>query len=123
MKNQVTTRDHPRVCGENLQYNGTIPLDKGSPPRVRGKQTLHPLQSHPQRITPACAGKTGSVISFNESRKDHPRVCGENVHRSAGLLRDSGSPPRVRGKPATYNSNQIRMRITPACAGKTPAEV
>ena len=25
----------------------------------------------------------------------------------------------MRGKPATYNSNQIRMRITPAHAGKT----
>ena len=59
--NFVTTAvdwDHPRVCGENkidvtLRYR-----DQGSPPRVRGKLKDTPAAPLPERITPACAGKT-----------------------------------------------------------------
>ena len=53
-----TSRDHPRVCGENI---GTVYIDegaRGSPPRVRGKLSTLGLMSGAMRITPACAGKT-----------------------------------------------------------------
>ena len=70
--------DHPRVCGENVARNVHEAVERGSPPRVRGKQGEHPVQPLETRITPACAGKTPSVSLIASKYADHPRVCGEN---------------------------------------------
>ena len=54
----MTTRDHPRVCGEQP---GSYPALKGcggSPPRVRGTGWVHQQDPHPAGITPACAGNS-----------------------------------------------------------------
>ena len=51
-------RDHPRVCGENAEYNLAVAKDEGSPPRVRGKLFPDYAEPCPDGITPACAGKT-----------------------------------------------------------------
>ena len=53
------TGDHPRACGENgVKRPYSVQLE-GSPPRVRGKR-CKPFKSQKyDRITPACAGKTG----------------------------------------------------------------
>ena len=50
--------DHPRGCGENEYIRRRSPLQKGSPPRMRGKR--HEVVKHciVIRITPADAGKT-----------------------------------------------------------------
>ena len=50
--------DHPRVCGENMQWSGEMTGAGGSPPRVRGKRIIGSKSRSPRRITPACAGKT-----------------------------------------------------------------
>ena len=71
------------------------------------------------RITPACAGKTSSSASSPRCNADHPRVCGENVDLVLFLLYTGGSPPRVRGKLTHNVFNELSVRITPACAGKT----
>ena len=112
-------KDHPRVCGENVPFSLFGTRNLGSPPRVRGKpgQFCHTLSLC--RITPACAGKTHMRYSMCVGRKDHPRVCGENIATAMALKCGEGSPPRVRGKPKTYNRNCVSYRITPACAGKT----
>ena len=70
-------------------------------------------------ITPACAGKTLNLKSFISERKDHPRVCGENLIISRQDLSRRGSPPRVRGKLQAKKKYYEEQRITPACAGKT----
>ena len=51
-------RDHPRVCGKNL--NGMIKdiTHVGSPPRVREKLDSTKVLKYKDGITPACAGKT-----------------------------------------------------------------
>ena len=72
------------------------------------------------RITPACAGKTLMKKRWNCSRKDHPRVCGENQPCLFRLCPLKGSPPRVRGKRIGIQTMRLRFGITPACAGKTP---
>ena len=51
---------------------------------------------------------------------DHPRVCGKNVTEEVGEIRDVGSPPRVREKRCIQCTLDTSLRITPACAGKTP---
>ena len=53
-----TTRDHPRVCGENSNALVTCSRCAGSPPRVRGKRNSLRHQRNNTGITPACAGKT-----------------------------------------------------------------
>ena len=53
-------KDHPRVCGENLDIGPIDCLLEGSPPRVRGKLPSHPCFQMQYRITPACAGKTAT---------------------------------------------------------------
>ena len=94
-------------------------LDKGSPPRMRGKVLAASPSSVKGRITPAYAGKsstagTGLVLSW-----DHPRACGEKLAVGAGYLTWKGSPPRMRGKVRLFHSRADNGRITPAHAGKS----
>ena len=51
------TEDHPRVCGEKRKSQAGCALEKGSPPRVRGKAFKAAEKLGVERITPACAGK------------------------------------------------------------------
>ena len=91
-------RDHPRVCGENFTPLPFPMMVVGSPPRVRGKLQQGSWVSHQAGITPACAGKTFSILSLITSSWDHPRVCGENMFNGSMTNLETGSPPRVRGK-------------------------
>ena len=112
------TRDHPRVCGEKGKKPSQVTLEKGSPPRVRGK-VLHQrpeLCSH--GITPACAGKRHPCKVYRVAVQDHPRVCGEKIITRARLTMWAGSPPRVRGKDCACHCLLLPYGITPACAGK-----
>ena len=91
----------------------------GSPPRVREKQIDLQQFSEIQRITPACAGKTGSESTSWVVGWDHPRVCGKNQNIVVELKLEVGSPPRVREKRHGFIEFLTCHRITPACAGKT----
>ena len=91
-------KDHPRVCGENPREKGNRTNVRGSPPRVRGKLCATIGAPRASRITPACAGKTPCFRYNLRLRRDHPRVCGENLKSSRRALKTVGSPPRVRGK-------------------------
>ena len=71
------------------------------------------------RITPADAGKTLFGILWYHDYEDHPRGCGENSETAFTAVRNTGSPPRMRGKPAQSECPQLELRITPADAGKT----
>ena len=92
----------------------------GSPPRVRGKLSGAGEKPSQAGITPACAGKTPSLRHFHRLAADHPRVCGENTGVPQIASSSNGSPPRVRGKPEALQTTPGELRITPACAGKTP---
>ena len=74
-------------------------------------------------ITPAYAGKTMGRDQREISARDHPRVCGENHRPCRSSSRRAGSPPRMRGKPLACLCHPLRLRITPAYAGKTRASV
>ncbi len=114
-----TTRDHPRMCGENDWLNDDIVGFLGSPPHVRGKREDTFTAEDAGRITPACAGKTAFLVSFLFGTWDHPRMCGENLVIQMLEVPLPGSPPHVRGKLTADNLRQRNHRITPACAGKT----
>ena len=112
-------RDHPRACGENVNRLTACGQNKGSPPRVRGKPSYNSSNRSSTRITPARAGKTRRAFWNRRTVRDHPRACGENSFVKFPIKMSLGSPPRVRGKPASSVILRTSERITPARAGKT----
>ena len=46
------------MCGKNGLAVVSGQVMAGSPPRVREKQNFGTAETYPDRITPACAGKT-----------------------------------------------------------------
>ena len=109
------------MCGEKQRRPEGRRGHHGSPPRVRGKGENRRAKNLKFRITPACAGKSKSGTTWTCSATDHPRVCGEKSTRRIFLKESFGSPPRVRGKVDVTVGTPERLRITPACAGKTPS--
>ena len=75
-------QDHPRVCGEKLAAFCWSFSTTGSPPRVRGKALMLTVSGLPDRITPACAGKSQYALLPQNFNRDHPRVCGEKTKKS-----------------------------------------
>ena len=91
----------------------------GSPPRLRERrQCCFPNQCR-YGITPASAGKTPESSYIRHDSKDHPRVCGKDVHHILVRGGMRGSPPRLRERPAEEKEASTLDRITPASAGKT----
>ena len=99
VKKLALCQDHPRGCGENSRPAARLRLSRGSPPRMRGKRVVF-----------------DGDASY---RQDHPRGCGENARKDFPAARYKGSPPRMRGKLGYLYGREIRLRITPADAGKT----
>ena len=74
-------KDHPRVGGEKPAVPACCLKFPGSPPRWRGKVVVGIRLVRTPRITPALAGKSGSLCPQDRSRGDHPRVGGEKFVR------------------------------------------
>ena len=72
----------------------------------------------PERLIPACAGKTCCISEAESSAAAHPRVCGENSSVGDSEHLGSGSSPRVRGKPSGPVADCGRSGLIPARAGK-----
>ena len=111
--------DHPRVCGEQQPPKDCLLYGRGSPPRVRGTAAAHQPEGVPAGITPACAGNRWLHATYEPKRKDHPRVCGEQLPGTALSASRCGSPPRVRGTAYAGAVMATTLRITPACAGNS----
>ena len=69
--------DHPRLCGEKQAKTYLTQSKKGSPPPMRGKDSVTLYRDHVVRITPAYAGKSHVSIVTSSHLQDHPRLCGE----------------------------------------------
>ena len=110
------TPDHPRVRGEQRRLHVRGELRQGSPPRARGAGAAQPRHGVAAGITPACAGSSPTSRKFWRTRRDHPRVRGEQ-QAAVDLHGRPGSPPRARGAGRPAARRQGQSRITPACAG------
>ena len=85
---------------------------------MRGKGSIESIIERRIRITPAYAGKSSRSVGTKSISKDHPRLCGEKlIGIILGLVR-KGSPPPMRGKGVDCLYAALRVRITPAYAGK-----
>ena len=49
---------HPRVCGEQFDFDAKIRRGPGSSPRVRGTESEYLNRSAKDRFIPACAGNS-----------------------------------------------------------------
>ena len=86
---------------------------------MRGKEAFDFMSLFRVRITPAHAGKSGS-LHFSLTRfKDHPRTCGEKYLNVMNEMREKGSPPHMRGKDKIAFVHGCQQGITPAHAGKS----
>ena len=114
-------RDHPRVCGEKCMALFKNWLVLGSPPRMRGKVGNAVCGHALAGITPAYAGKRCERCDHRAAHQDHPRVCGEKLVSAIVYYTQLGSPPRMRGKGCILAGGVGAQGITPAYAGKRPA--
>ena len=115
---QLFQKDHPRLCGEKLNFNNFIFHKLGSPPPMRGKVEISVLHQPVKGITPAYAGKRLGQQTGSLSFRDHPRLCGEKLSGTWSTTSAAGSPPPMRGKDASEKTTAVRSGITPAYAGK-----
>ena len=95
----VSTRDHPRACGEHV------------PGTVRGRVE--------DGIIPAHAGNTAIVRINGITPWDHPRACGEHRIRTGLIPLHLGSSPRMRGTRDVRPLADKGDGIIPAHAGNT----
>ena len=103
---------------------------------MRGKPGANGAVVMGERIIPAHAGQTPRPRATPTARTDHPRACGansalrpSNILQSGSsprmrgkprpLLRSCGSSPRMRGKHAVAGAARRVVRIIPAHAGQT----
>ena len=114
-----TRQDHPRLCGEKVDFVHFCTSTTGSPPPMRGKASATRFPRKTKRITPAYAGKSIFGLSNREFLMDHPRLCGEKDTVLDVTVFMPGSPPPMRGKALKTMLKQKRCRITPAYAGKS----
>ena len=111
--------DHPRACGANVSVWLWTPSATGSSPRMRGKPGANGAVVMGERIIPAHAGQTPRPRATPTARTDHPRACGANSAGRPSNILQSGSSPRMRGKPERLFVRACRPRIIPAHAGQT----
>ena len=109
------------MCGEKSEPICYFVGFAGSPPLVRGKAEDGKYYNGATGITPACAGKSGSPSKNRALYGDHPRLYGEKRKPIFAAAVGKGSPPPVRGKVPLAEVQHLYRRITPACAGKSPA--
>ena len=95
-------------------FNADVP---GSSPRVRGAADHRRHRSGNRGIIPACTGSRGSALPCSAPRRDHPRVCGEQVFLPLIKTSQKGSSPRVRGAGERVQRGRGDPGIIPACAG------
>ena len=105
--------------GEKVQILLYEDIQKGSPPRGRGKVAGDEIPGDVLGITPAHAGKRTRSWRAYGCPWDHPRVGGEKSTFLNSMSFPPGSPPRRRGKVPNARCFIERQRITPAWAGKS----
>ena len=89
--------DHPRIRGEHPVTLVTMGSNMGSSPHTRGAlEHTHALAGR-RGIIPAYAGSTGPLVDLHFRFPDHPRIRGEHIIGSIGMVIGWGSSPHTRG--------------------------
>ena len=127
--------------GEKPVFVTSVGWNGGSPPHARGKVARRVGDGKGAGITPACAGKSGSLTKKIPPRWDHPRMRGEKLSyrqrttavwgitpacagkrgQDAQAVRNRGDHPRMRGeKIANEPGGGGKAGSPPHARGKVP---
>ena len=113
--------EHPRAGGDDCQLlERENPLE-GTPPRWRGRRSWSTPRSVVCRNTPALAGTTYVREGPAWPLPEHPRAGGDDAHQCRTVRRDTGTPPRWRGRLLIVRRLSVLLWNTPALAGTTAA--
>ncbi len=115
-----TTRDHPRVRGEQPRTRPHDLVVAGPSPRARGAEVREPTSAGLPGTIPACAGSSRSGRPSGAAGWDHPRVRGEQVDGQRSDDRPVGPSPRARGAVLLVLEGFDLGGTIPACAGSRP---
>ena len=97
-------KDHPRIRGEHSSWSLTPFTISGSSPHTRGAHAREHQTRRVHGIIPAYAGSTSGASDDGRPVRDHPRIRGEHIVGSIGMVIGWGSSPHTRG------AHQIRFR-------------
>ncbi len=107
----------PACAGSSSLATVAAYMRMGPSPRARGAVTAGILHDENEGTIPACAGSRRSRPSSRRSRRDHPRVRGEQGAMRPLQGQALGPSPRARGAEASTWSRSSCPRTIPACAG------
>ena len=110
---------HPRLRGEHFLRRHRRCVCLGSSPLTRGalQQAMQWLRD--RGLIPAYAGSTSSLVGQTGAATAHPRLRGEHVGRSLGMVARMGSSPLTRGARTPVPVCTWSGRLIPAYAGST----
>ena len=116
-----STRDHPRVRGEQPEGQDEPQRWLGPSPRARGAEVRRVAQHLLDGTIPACAGSRSRSPGAKAIAGDHPRVRGEQAGRSDCPADHRGPSPRARGAVGSKGKLIGCEGTIPACAGSRSA--
>ena len=114
---------HPRSRGEHLPSSSSAAANAGSSPLARGTRAPGGGRGLPLRLIPARAGNTCSSPRHPRTIPAHPRSRGEHVPARTVVEIVIGSSPLARGTLAGFGVDDVGVRLIPARAGNTCAEL
>ncbi len=115
----TSSREHPRVRGEQMTQTGGRRPFGGPSPRARGAGAAHQLSDTLRGTIPACAGSSRCARVPCSWLRDHPRVRGEQFNTAAAGIGAGGPSPRARGAAETEFEMIEEIGTIPACAGSS----
>ena len=123
VRQRLSTKDHPRLCGEKLHFLYCQVPSAGSPPPMRGKAVRAVVVQVRAGITPAYAGKRKLLHLRSGGDRDHPRLCGEKYRSRSFSVIFGGSPPPMRGKVPDTDEAFYQTEDHPRLCGEKPETV
>ncbi len=105
--------------GEQRRNPETGWPSSGPSPRARGAGRQRGAREFGGGTIPACAGSRTPQMRGRSSRRDHPRVRGEQLRSGDDTGTHTGPSPRARGADGVPTWSVIVTRTIPACAGSS----
>ena len=112
---------HPRSRGEHARPPLPAASEAGSSPLARGTPTRYEVEDWNERLIPARAGNTFSLVRQCRAPPAHPRSRGEHSTSPSKTTTPAGSSPLARGTLWPSPSTAMLPRLIPARAGNTIA--
>ena len=110
---------HPHVRGEDSSLAFTECKNLETPPRAWGRPLPTLDQGKQKGNTPTCVGKTATGETPSASNRKHPHVRGEDSTKISCCFSVRETPPRAWGRRGGAINQNVNVRNTPTCVGKT----